>query len=278
MAKLTTEQKTTVIRTLVEGVSIRSTERLTGIHRDTIGRLLRAVGESCERMMADEIRHVRCDQLQLDEVWNFVGKKRNHVRYSDDPSKVGDFWTWVAIDPDTKLVPHHYVGKRDMFEAREFTMELRRRVEGRVQISTDKLAAYRYAIASAFGADVDYGRIVKRYKVEPASFGRYSPPVVVGVEKDVVFGNPDVEKISTSIVERSNLTMRTQIRRMTRLTLGFSKRVESLQAAINLHFAYYNFCRPHATDQEGDACDGGRAGGAEVGSRRVGDVGVLGAL
>ncbi len=248
MARLTTEQKTTVIRSLVEGVSIRSTERLTGIHRDTIGRTLLAVGESCERMMADQIRHVRCEQLQLDEVWSFVGKKRNHVRSTDDQSKVGDFWTWVAIDPDSKLVPHHMVGKRDMFEAREFTMELRRRVEGRVQISTDKLAAYRrYAIFSAFGNDVDYGRIVKRYKVEPASFGRYSPPVVVGVEKDVIFGAPDAEKISTSIVERSNLTMRTQIRRMTRLTLGFSKRVESLQAAINLHFAFYNFCRPHAT-------------------------------
>lgn len=247
MSKLPVATQTQILSAIVEGVSIRSAERLTGVHRDTIGRLLLSVGGACERMMAAEIRHVRCEQLQLDEVWSFVGKKRNHVRHTDDSSKVGDFWTWVAIDPDTKLVPHHMVGKRDMFEAREFTMELRRRVEGRVQISTDKLAAYRYAIHAAFGNDVDYGRIVKRYKVEPASFGRYSPPVVVGVDKDVIFGNPDVDKISTSIVERSNLTMRTQIRRMTRLTLGFSKRVECLKAAVNLHFAFYNYCRPHAT-------------------------------
>lgn len=266
MAKLTTEQKTTVIRSLVEGVSIRSTESVTGIHRDTIGRTLLVVGESCERMMADQIRHVRCEQLQLDEVWSFVGKKRNHVRYSDDPSKVGDFWTWVAIDPASKLVPHHMVGKRDMFEAREFTMELRRRVEGRVQISTDKLAAYRYAIHAAFGNEVDYGRIVKRYKVEPrASVGTRRPWSSASRRTWSTATRTWRRSARQSSSARISLTMRTQIRRMTRLTLGFSKRVESLQAAINLHFAFYKLLPAARDAEEGDAGNGGRIGGAEVG-------------
>lgn len=250
MASLTTEQKTAVIRALVEGVSIRSAERLSGVHHDTIGRLLLTLGGQCERMMADQIRHVHADQIQLDEIWAFVQKKRMRIRPGDDRSKVGDFWTWVAIDPDTKLVPHHHVGKRVIGDCYAFVGELRRRIDGRVQISTDRLSNYSLAISWAWKeGEADYGRIVKRYKFDPEVFGsgRYSPPKIVGVDKDVVFGNPDPSKISTSIVERSNLTMRTQIRRMTRLTLGFSKRVECLRAAVNLHFAHYNFCRVHSS-------------------------------
>jgi IS1 family transposase len=244
---LTIDTKAKVLSTLVEGCSVRSAERLTGVHRDTITRLVLRVGKACERLMADEIRHVRCHYLQLDEVWTYVGKKRNHVRDDDDPEKVGDFWTWVAIDQDTKLVPHHHVGKRNEDDAVAFATELRRRITGRVQITTDKLAAYRWGIGLSFGDDADYGRIVKRYAVEPASDGRYSPARCVGIEKDVLWGEPDPMRISTSHVERNHLTMRMAMRRLTRLTNGFSKKAENLKAAMALHFAHYNFVRTHST-------------------------------
>lgn len=245
MARLSTEKQTAVIGALVEGSSIRSTERMTGVHRDTIMRLVGRVGRACERLMDEEIRHVRCERLELDEIWCFCAKKKAHLKPSDDPRQVGDFWTWVALDPDSKLVPHHLVAKRDMWDAARFTRELAKRVEGRVQLSTDKLHAYRYAVHQAWGREVDYGRIVKRYASEPLDTGRYSPPAVVGVEKDAIFGDPDLDRISTSGVERQHLTMRMGMRRFTRLTNGFSKKVENLRAAVALHFAHYNFVRVH---------------------------------
>lgn len=255
MSRLSITAQSAVVSALVEGSSVRSTERMTGVHRDTILRLLVRVGRSCERLLDEEIRHVRCNQLELDEVWSFVGKKRNHVRQSDNPERVGDFWTWVAIDPDSKLVPSHHVGKRTMWDAQDFVRDLRSRVEGRVQLNTDKLLAYRSAILGEFSekdgegrwARPDWGSIVKHYRVEPASFGRYSPPRCVGVSRTAESGDPDPERISTSHVERSHLTMRMSIRRLTRLTNGFSKKVENLRAAVALHFAHYNFVRVHQT-------------------------------
>jgi IS1 family transposase len=247
MATLTIDKQAAILGALTEGVSVRSTERMTGVHRDTILKLVVRIGGACERFMADAIQGVRPERLEMDEIWCFVGKKKANLKADDDQSKVGDFWTWVAIDPDTKLIPHHHLGKRDMFDAAEFTTELARRVEGRIQISTDKLAAYRYAIHQAWGREVDYGRIVKRYHGAPLDSGRYSPPHVVGVRKDVIFGDPDLSLTSTSHVERQNLTMRTNIRRLTRLTNGFSKKVENLRAAVALHFAAYNFVRVHGS-------------------------------
>jgi IS1 family transposase len=248
MAALTTERQTAVIGALVEGSSIRSTERMTGIHRDTIMRLVARVGRACGRMMDEEIRHVRPGRLELDEVWSFVGCKKANLKRTDDASQRGDFWTWVAFDPDTKLVPAHVVGKRDNETARELGNVLRRRVEGRIQISTDKLAAYRETLYTAFGGDVDWGCIVKRFASEPIEeTRRYSPPKVVAVERETVMGDPVVTAISTSGVERNHLTMRMGIRRMTRLTNGFSKKADNLRAAIALHFAYYNFVRVHSS-------------------------------
>jgi IS1 family transposase len=176
-----------------------------------------------------------------------VGKKKANLKPSDDLDRVGDQWVWTALDPDSKLVPHHLIGKREARDAIRFTKELARRVEGRVQINADKLNVYRQAIFAAWGRDVDFGRIVKRFAGEPLDTGRYSPPKVVGVEKEIVYGTPDIDAICTSHVERNNLTMRMHMRRFTRLTNGFSKKVENLRAAANLHFAYYNFCRKHST-------------------------------
>jgi IS1 family transposase len=260
MAALTTERQTAVIGALVEGSSIRSTERMTGVHRDTIMRLVGRVGRACLRMMDEEIRHVRPGRLELDEVWSFVGCKKANLKRTDDPDERGDFWTWVAFDPDTKLVPAHVIGKRDTETAREFGDVLRKRIEGRVQISTDKLAAYRETVYTAWGRDVDWGRIVKRYAGEPLETGRYSPPKVVGMERSVMWGDPAVTAISTSGVERNHLTMRMGIRRMTRLTNGFSKKVEGLRAAVALHFAYYNFVRVHSTIKTTPALASGVAG------------------
>lgn len=248
MSRLTTDTKAQILRCLVEGNSIRSTERMVGVHRDTITKIVVQTGKGCDRLSHDHIRHVECRELQLDEIWAFVGKKRNAVQKGDDRSEIGDFWTWVALDPESKLVPAHHVGKRGQEDADALVKTLARRVEGRVQISTDKLAAYKFAIAGQFGREnVDYGRIVKRFRVEDLGERRYSPPVVVGVDKDKIFGSPDPSRISTSHVERQNLTMRMGMRRLTRLTNGFSKKVDNLRAAVSLHFAYYNFVRKHST-------------------------------
>lgn len=247
MSTLSIATQTHVLSALVEGSSIRSTERMTGVHRDTITKLVLRVGRACDRLMREEIRHVPCRELQLDEMWCFVQKKRNHMTPKDDVKRVGDQWIWTALDPETKLIPHHHVGKRNEDEAVKFAAVLRSRIEGRVQISTDKLAAYRWAINLAWDGEVDYGRIVKRYRVEPASWGRYSPPECVGVSKDVIMGNPDADRISTSLVERANLTARMGMRRLTRLTNGFSKKLENLKAACAIHYAHYNFVRVHST-------------------------------
>jgi len=247
MATLTIDQQTSVISALVEGCSIRSTERMTGIHRDSIMRLTQRVAKGAERLLDESIRGIRCERLELDEVWAFVGSKKANLKPRDDQKLRGDFWTWVALDPDSKLVPAYTIGKRDLATARVFARELGRRVEGRIQVSSDKLAAYRLVMAEAWGNDVDYGRIVKRFASDFLDTGRYSPPHVVSVQRDVILGDPNPGKISTSHVERSHGTMRGSIRRLTRLTNGFSKSLEGLKAAVALHFAHYNFVRLHGS-------------------------------
>jgi len=236
-----------IIRALVEGVSIRSVERMTGVHRDTIMRLMVRVGEGCERLQDRIMRDLDCTAIEVDEIWGFVAKKERHMTETDDPARVGDQWTFVAIDADTKVIPCFKTGKRDAETAQAFTDDLASRLRNRVQISSDGLAVYIDTIERSFGADVDYAQIVKSYEAEAAGPGRYSPPRVTSVEKTKIAGSPDIDRVSTSYVERSNLTVRMSNRRMTRLTNAFSKKVENHKAAMALHFANYNLCRVHGS-------------------------------
>lgn len=247
MNRLNLARRTQIINCLVEGNSLRSTERMTDTHRDTVMRLLVQVGDGCAQLMDGQMRDLPCRRIQVDEIWAFVQKKQRHVTDGDDQSRVGDQWTFVALDPETKLIPVHRVGKRDLPTATAFLTDLAGRLTNRVQLSSDALAAYVDATEQAFGADVDYGQTVKFYEAEPIGPGRYSPPHVVRSERTAISGTPDFAHISTSLIERQNLTMRMSMRRLTRLTNAFSKKVENLRAAMNLHFAHYNMVRIHST-------------------------------
>lgn len=247
MNKLKAEKQETVIRALVEGASIRSVERMTGVHRDTIMRLGVRVGTTCASILDELMRDLNCQRIELDEVWCYVGKKQRQVRDDDDGSEIGDFWTWVSMDSDSKLVPSFMVGKRDAATAHAFIADLASRLANRVQLSSDGLKTYIEAIEASFGRNVDYAQIVKSYEAEPLGPGRYSPPKVTSLNKTPVAGRPDLGMASTAFVERQNLTMRMCMRRLTRLTNGFSKKTENLKAAVALHFAYYNLVRKHRT-------------------------------
>jgi len=238
-------RRTQIINCLVEGNSIRSTERMTDTHRDTIMRLMVEVGNGCAALANDQMRNLSCQRLQVDEIWSYVKVKQANIAKGKDRTRIGDQWTFVAIDPDTKLVPAYLVGKRTRDNAVAFMGDLSERLTNRVQISSDALRSYVDAVERAFGADVDYGQVVKFYDAEPIGPGRYGPPRVTGQEKTVIAGSPDQRHISTSLVERQNLTMRMSMRRFTRLTNAFSKKLENLQAAVALHFAHYNLVRVH---------------------------------
>ncbi len=243
---LNTDKQIVVISALAEGSSIRSIERMTGVHRDTIMRLGVKVGQSCTSLMDETMRDLSCTRLELDEIWGFVGKKDRNVREGD--SCVGSIWTFCAIDADTKLVPAFRVGQRDAATANAFLADVAGRMRNRVQVSTDALGAYREAIEQAFGGDADYGQIVKTYgSITTEDNRRYSAPEFVSCEKKVIAGRPNLDLISTSYIERLNATTRLHMRRLTRLTLAFSKKRENFEAAVGLHFAYYNFVKRHNT-------------------------------
>lgn len=245
MNRLPLRARAQVVSCLIEGNSIRSAERMTNVHRDTVMRTLVEVGKGCATIMDQEMRDLSCRRVQVDEIWAYVQKKQRQVTKTDDRTRVGDMWTFVALDPDTKLVPTYRVGKRTALVARAFMQDLSERLANRVQLSSDGLNTYAEAVERAFGIDVDYGQAVKFYEAEPIGPGRYSPPRVTHQEITRVQGRPDPAHISTSLVERQNLTMRMAMRRFTRLTNGFSKKVENLEAAVALHFAHYNFVRLH---------------------------------
>jgi IS1 family transposase len=244
---LNTDKQIAIVSALTEGSSIRSIERMTGIHRDTIMRLGVKVGQGCKALMDFKLQDLSCTRLELDEIWGFVGKKEKHVK-PEDGKDVGSVWTFCAIDAETKLVPAFRVGQRDAATANAFLKDVAERMRSKVQISTDGLSAYVNAIENAFGGNADYGQIIKVYGSETGSENRrYSQPEFVSAEKKVIAGRPDMDLISTSYIERLNATTRLHMRRLTRLTLAFSKKRENFEAAVALHFAYYNFVKRHNT-------------------------------
>jgi IS1 family transposase len=242
---LNTDKQIAVIGALAEGNSIRAIERMTGIHRDTIMRLGVRVGEGCTRMMDETMVDLPCHRLEMDEIWGFVGKKEKSVAKGEEG--VGDVWTWCVIDANTKLVPTFKCSDRSQNAANEFVRDVAKRMRNRVQISTDGFKAYAEALQASFGMSADYGKIVKVYGIQENGERRYSTPGVLSSEKHVMWGHPNVDLISTSYVERLNATTRLHMRRLTRLTLAFSKKRENFAAAVGLHFAYYNFVKRHST-------------------------------
>jgi hypothetical protein len=242
------EKKLAVLSALVEGNSIRSVSRMTGVHKTTILRLIVETGEWCAKVMDERMRNLRCAEIEADEIWCFIGKKQKRLKPEEKAAgELGDAYTFVAFDPVSKLVPVVRVGKRDWTTTGTFIRELRARVRGRIQLSTDAFAPYADAVERAFGADVDYAQIVKQYAEQDAGRGRYSPPEVIRVNTEIIQGTPRPERICTSYVERNNLTFRMQMRRFTRLTNGFSKKLANLRAMVWLWIAYYNFCRIHGS-------------------------------
>lgn len=232
------EKKVAVISALAEGTGIRQTERITGVNRETIMYLGVRVGKGCAALLDKKMRGLSCEHLQFDELWGFIGKKQGHVQPGDNP-ELGDVWTFCAIDSDTKLVPAFKVGKRDSATANAFVSDIASRLKNRVQLSADALPAYVAAVEQAFGANVDFAQIVKVYESEAAD------AEVIRVDKTRIAGRPDMRVASTSHVERLNGTTRLHMRRLTRLTYAFSKKRENFEAAVALHFAYYNFVKRH---------------------------------
>ncbi len=248
MNKLTTSKRVQVVAALVEGNSIRSTVRMTGAAKNTVTKLLVELGCACKTYNDEIMRNLPCQRLQVDEIWAFVyAKQKNVPEELQGQEGYGDAWTWTAIDAETKLVPCWMVGGRDAGYAFEFLNDLAKRLAHRCQLTTDAHKAYYYAVEEAFGDAVDYAQLVKMYGAERAGEARYSPAKCLGCRKLVKVGDPDPKHISTSYVERANLTMRLGMRRFTRLTNGFSKKVENLEHAVSLHFMHYNFCRIHQT-------------------------------
>ena len=247
------DKKVSVIHHLVEGNSIRATERLTDVHRDTICRLLVRVGEQCAAILDDMINDVAADSIECDEIWSYVGKKQKRCTKEEKKTgERGDQYVFVGLDSDTKLVISHLVGKRSAETTTAFIKDLGSRLSNdadyKPQISSDGFVPYIEAIERQFGDDVDYAQVMKDYVFTHAGRGRYSPPKVSGVSKFTIKGQPDEGDIGTSYVERQNLTMRMSMRRFTRLTNAFSKKLlRNLKAAVALHFAYYNLCRPHSS-------------------------------
>jgi IS1 family transposase len=249
MNKLAIEKQAQVLSALVEGNSIRSTVRMTGVAKKTVLKLLCDVGQACERYQNKIMMNLSCKRIQVDEIWSFCYAKQKNV-----PEKhlgkfgYGDIWTWVALDPNTKLVPVWLVGRRSKFWAKRFMYDLAWRMANRVQLTTDAYAPYYNAVYEAFKGKVDYAQLMKMFGHDRKQDEvKYSPPRLLCALSKPMIGCPEQKHISTSYIERQNLTMRMQMKRFARLSIGFSKKIENLQYAVALHFMHYNFCRIHKT-------------------------------
>lgn len=247
MNVLPIEKQLQIVSALVEGNSIRSTARMVGVEHKTVMRVLLRVGERCQRLLDERMRNLPCRVVQVDEIWTYVGKKEKRLNGTDDPFAVGDQYVFVALDSETKLIPSFRVGKRNAHNSWHFMRDLSERVVNRLQLTTDGFRPYANAVDDAFGANVDYAMLVKMYSDSGQADTRYSPGEIVDARPIPIMGNPNPHLISTSHIERQNLTIRMQLRRFTRLTNAFSKKLENLKAALSLHFAWYNFCRVHSS-------------------------------
>lgn len=266
MSRTSLDKKIAAIGALVEGASLRAVSRMTGLSRTRLGRLVLEMGHASERLLEERIRGFRCEQIECDELWTFVQKRRARVRPGDSP-EVGDAWIWSGVDPDSKLVPAHHVGGRQLADAHAFARQLRHRIEGEVQLNTDRLHAYRSAIWGEFSTWNEakgywdrpaWGTIVKHYETpEVRDQGRYVPPRLARTDRRVESGSPDFDRISTSHVEAHHLHFRMRNRRVARMTNAISKSLQHLRAATATYYAHYNFVRKHSTLRTAPAVAGG---------------------
>jgi IS1 family transposase len=245
MNVLPMEKQVQIVSALVEGNSIRATARMVGVEHNTVMRVLLRTGTKCEKLLDERMRGIHSRFVQADEIWTYVGKKEKRVTANDNPLVVGDQYVFVAMDSETKLIPCYRVGKRNAETTWYFVRDLESRLASRVQLTTDGFRPYLPAVEDAFGSNVDYAMLIKTYQEPRDSERRYSPGEFVNALPIPVSGNPKTHLISTSHIERQNLTIRMQLRRFTRLTNAFSKKLENLKAACAIHFAWYNFCRIH---------------------------------